>query len=28
VLLPARTPHRLVRTTPGTSWLTVKVSAE
>ena len=25
VLLPARTPHRLVHTEPGTSWLTVKV---
>ena len=23
VLLPARTPHRLVETHPGTSWLTV-----
>ena len=23
VLLPARTPHRLVETTPGTGWLTV-----
>jgi cupin 2 domain-containing protein len=23
VLLPARTPHRLVETRPGTSWLTV-----
>jgi cupin 2 domain-containing protein len=23
VLLPARTPHRLVETDPGTSWLTV-----
>jgi cupin 2 domain-containing protein len=23
VLLPARTPHRLIETRPGTSWLTV-----
>ena len=23
-LLPARTPHRLVRTEPGTSWLAVR----
>ena len=28
VLLPARTPHRLVHTEPGTNWLTVKVSPE
>lgn len=27
VLLPARTPHRLVRTEPGTSWLTVHTRA-
>jgi cupin 2 domain-containing protein len=27
VLLPARTPHRLVRTDPGTSWLTVHTRA-
>ena len=25
VLLPARTPHRLLHTEPGTSWLTVKL---
>ena len=27
VLLPARTPHRLVETHPGTSWLTVTAPA-
>jgi mannose-6-phosphate isomerase-like protein (cupin superfamily) len=25
VLLPARTPHRLLHTEPGTNWLTVKL---
>ena len=28
ILLPAHTPHRLVHTEPGTSWLTVKVARE
>lgn len=28
VLLPARMPHRLVHTEPGTSWLTVKLYRE
>ena len=28
VLLPARTPHRLLHTEPGTSWLTVKLDRE
>ena len=28
VLLPARTPHRLVHTEPETSWLTIKVSRQ
>ena len=27
ILLPAHTPHRLVHTEPGTSWLTVKVAS-
>ena len=26
ILLPAHTPHRLLHTEPGTSWLTVKVA--
>lgn len=28
VLLPARTPHRLLHTEPGTNWLTVKLGPE
>jgi cupin 2 domain-containing protein len=28
VLLPAGVPHRLVRTSPGTSWLTVRTHVE
>jgi len=28
VLLPARTPHRLVETRPGTTWLTVRSPPE
>jgi mannose-6-phosphate isomerase-like protein (cupin superfamily) len=28
IVLPAHTPHRLVQTEPGTSWLTVKVARE
>ena len=28
VLLPSGTPHRLLHTEPGTSWLTVKLSGE
>lgn len=28
VLLPARTPHRLLHTEPGTNWLTVKLYRE
>jgi mannose-6-phosphate isomerase-like protein (cupin superfamily) len=27
VLLPARTPHRLVETAPGTNWLTVTATS-
>jgi len=28
VMLPANTPHRLVRTVPGTSWLAVHVGRQ
>jgi cupin 2 domain-containing protein len=28
VLLPAGTPHRLIRTDPGTNWLTVKLGPD
>jgi cupin 2 domain-containing protein len=28
VLLPSRTPHRLLQTEPGTNWLTVKLSRD
>ena len=28
VLLPRRTPHRLIRTTQGTNWLTVHVMTQ
>jgi hypothetical protein len=28
VLLPRRTPHRLIRTTQGTNWLAVHVTGQ